>query len=66
MVVETARSDLRQVLRDGWLNMVVPAFLLAEIEEWRRAQPKIPSISRAVRELLEVGLKTAKKGGRGR
>ncbi len=28
-----------------------------KIEEWRRRQPKIPSRSAAVRQLVEIGLK---------
>ena len=28
------------------------------VEEWRRRQPKIPSRSEAVRQLVEIGLKS--------
>ena len=37
----------------------------AQIEEWRRRQPRIPSRSAAVRQLIEIGLKheDAEMGG---
>lgn len=32
-----------------------------EVDEWRRAQPDIPTRSEAVRRLVELGLKAAPK-----
>jgi hypothetical protein len=34
---------------------------LAAIEEWRRRQETIPTISDAIRQLIELGLKSADK-----
>jgi hypothetical protein len=38
------------------LNMVVPAALARQIDEWRRAEPDIPNVSGAVRRLVEFAL----------
>jgi hypothetical protein len=35
---------------------------LVEIDEWRRAEPDIPSRTEAIRRLVKLGLVSAKKG----
>jgi hypothetical protein len=42
------------------VQIVAPASWIRRIEEWRRAQPKIPSRSDAIRQLVELGLKVKK------
>jgi hypothetical protein len=44
------------------VQIVAPASWIRRIEEWRRAQPKIPSRSDAIRQLVELGLKAKPKG----
>lgn len=39
------------------VQIVAPASWVARVEEWRRAQIKIPSRSDAIRQLVERGLK---------
>jgi hypothetical protein len=34
--------------------------MLREVEDWRRRQPRIPTLSAAVRELVRIGLDAAK------
>lgn len=46
------------------VQIVAPANWLQRVEEWRRAQPKIPSMSAAIRQLVDAGLDAAKKGGK--
>lgn len=46
------------------LNMVVPASWVAKVDSWRRNQPNLPSLSEAVRRLVEAGLEATKKGGK--
>jgi len=38
------------------VQIVAPASWVARVEEWRRTQPKIPSRSDAIRQLVEIGL----------
>jgi hypothetical protein len=38
------------------LNMVISAEELEQIEDWRRQQPKVPSRSEAIRQLIQIGL----------
>lgn len=40
------------------VQIVAPASWLAKIDEWRRTQPKIPNRSDAIRQLVEIGLKS--------
>jgi hypothetical protein len=42
------------------LNMVISADELEQIEDWRRQQPRVPSRSEAIRQLIQLGLKAAK------
>ena len=44
------------------IGMRWQAPILAEIDEWRRAQPELPSRTDAIRRLVEMGLKA--KGGK--
>ena len=46
------------------LNMVAPASWMKKIEEWRRKEPDLPNLSEAIRRLVELGLESAKTGGR--
>ena len=47
------------------LNLVIPPSLKARMESWRRLQPNLPTVSEAVRTLLEMALEgTPKKGGK--
>lgn len=41
---------------DKRVNVVLPAELLRKIDNWRRKQPELPSMSEAVRRLLEQAL----------
>lgn len=34
---------------------------VAEMDEWRRNQPDLPSRSKAIRELVRLGLKASKR-----
>ena len=43
------------------LQIVAPSSWVQRVEEWRRAQPKIPSRSDAIRQLVDAGL-LARKG----
>jgi metal-responsive CopG/Arc/MetJ family transcriptional regulator len=42
-----------RVVSDKRVNVVLPAGLLKKIDNWRRRQPELPSMSQAVRHLLE-------------
>jgi hypothetical protein len=46
------------------LQVVAPASWVRRVEEWRRAQPRIPSRSEAIRQLVDAGLEATKKSGR--
>ena len=48
------------------LNMVAPAAWVKKIDDWRRREPDLPNLSEAIRRLVDMGLESAKKGGRGR
>lgn len=43
------------------VQIVAPSSWIRRIEEWRRAQTKIPSRSDAIRQLVDLGLETKKK-----
>jgi hypothetical protein len=43
------------------VQIVAPQSWIRRIEEWRRAQPKIPSRSDAIRQLVDLGLEAKKK-----
>lgn len=43
------------------VQIVAPTTWLQRIEEWRRAQPKIPSLSAAIRQLVDTGLDADRK-----
>lgn len=47
-------------LKTERLQMVISPEELEEIENWRRQQPRVPSRSEAVRQLVQIGLKAAK------
>jgi hypothetical protein len=38
------------------LNTIMPAALVKRIDDWRRQQPNLPTMSEAVRRLVELGL----------
>jgi hypothetical protein len=42
-------------------EMRAPKNWLAAIDDWRRKQPTIPSRSKAIRYLVELGLKSAEE-----
>jgi hypothetical protein len=46
------------------LNMVAPTSWVKKIEDWRRREPDLPNLSEATRRLVEMGLESAKKGGK--
>ncbi len=46
------------------LNMVVPTKWVKKIDDWRRREPDLPNLSEAIRRLVEMGLESAKKGGK--
>jgi hypothetical protein len=46
------------------LNMVAPTAWVKKIDDWRRREPDLPNLSEAIRRLVEMGLESAKKGGR--
>lgn len=43
------------------IQIVAPVEWIKKVEEWRRAQPEIPNKSEAIRQLVEMGLKSDKK-----
>jgi hypothetical protein len=43
------------------IQIVAPTSWIRRIEDWRRAQPKIPSRSDAIRQLVDAGLDAMKK-----
>ena len=43
------------------LNMVVPTAWVKKVDDWRRREPNLPNLSEAIRRLVEMGLKSAKK-----
>jgi hypothetical protein len=47
------------------LNMVVPTAWVKKVDDWRRREPDLPNLSEAIRRLVEMGLESAKKGGKG-
>jgi hypothetical protein len=47
------------------VQIVAPASWIRRIEEWRRAQPKIPSRSDAIRQLVDAGLEATRRKRRG-
>lgn len=47
-------------LMTGRINLVVLPSLLSDVDEWRRAQPVIPTRSDAVRMFLERGIAATK------
>jgi hypothetical protein len=48
------------------LNMVAPTAWVKKIDDWRRREPDLPNLSEAIRRLVDMGLESAKKGGKGR
>ena len=48
------------------MHMVMPASLTKKIDDWRRREPDMPNVSEAIRRLVEMGLESAKQGGKGR
>ena len=46
------------------LNMVVPTAWVKKVDDWRRREPDLPNLSEAIRRLVEMGLESAKKGGK--
>ena len=48
------------------LNMVAPAAWVKKIDDWRRREPDLPNLSEAIRRLVDKGLESAPKGGKGR
>jgi hypothetical protein len=49
-------------LKTERLQLVISPEEIEQIEIWRRQQPKIPSRSEAVRQLVQIGLKATGKG----
>ena len=47
------------------LNMVAPAAWVKKIDDWRRREPDLPNLSEAIRRLVDMGLESAKTGGKG-
>jgi metal-responsive CopG/Arc/MetJ family transcriptional regulator len=48
---------MRQVTKPRTIQMRVNEDWLALIDNWRRAQPDLPSRSEAIRRLVEIALK---------
>ena len=48
-------------LHNEALNMRVSASLLKSVDKWRAKQPDKPSLSEAIRRLVELGLKVRGK-----
>jgi len=46
------------------LNMVAPTAWVKKIDDWRRREPDLPNLSEAIRRLVDMGLESAKKGGK--
>lgn len=44
------------------LNLAVSTSLVREIDDWRRAQPEIPTRAEAARALIRLGIDAARKG----
>jgi hypothetical protein len=47
------------------LNMVVTAAWVKKIDDWRRKEPDLPSLSAAVRRVVDAGREAKKKERRG-
>ena len=48
------------------LQLVVPVPWVKKVDDWRRREPDLPNLSEAIRRLVEMGLESARKGGKGR
>ncbi|MBK9073331.1 MAG: hypothetical protein IPL79_20375 [Myxococcales bacterium] len=48
---------MEQELKSFRLNLVITPSQVAAIDEWRRAQPDLPSRSEAIRRLVSEALK---------
>jgi len=48
------------------LNMVVPTAWVKKVDDCWRREPNLPNLSEAIRRLVEMGLGSARKGGKGR
>jgi hypothetical protein len=46
------------------LNMVVPSSWRKKVDDWRRSQSDLPSLSEAIRRLVDAGLDVTKKNKR--
>jgi len=46
--------------------MVAPTAWVKKIDDWRRREPDLPNLSEAIRRLVDMGLESTKKGGKGR
>jgi hypothetical protein len=42
------------------VNLAMSTGLAQQIDDWRRRQPKLPSMSEAIRRLIEMGLESDK------
>lgn len=51
-----SQSGMDTELKSVRLNLVVAPSQVTAIDEWRRAQPDLPSRSEAIRKLVELGL----------
>ena len=48
------------------INILVDAGLADRLNEWRRYQPDIPTVSESVRRLVDLGIESQKKLGKKR
>jgi hypothetical protein len=53
---------MRQRRKTERVTLMMELAEAASIDEWRRAQPDLPSRSEAIRRLIEAGLRGARKG----
>jgi metal-responsive CopG/Arc/MetJ family transcriptional regulator len=50
------------LVKDQRIQLVADAAFIAQVDEWRRRQPDLPSRSEAIRRLVNRALKTDSKG----
>ena len=53
MTSKTMKKDQEEVRR---VNALVTPAWIKQIDEWRRHQPDIPTVSESIRRLVEIGI----------
>ena len=61
----TARKKNDQVEELRRINALVSPTFLKRLDDWRRRQTDLPSVSEAVRRLVEIGIDSQSKKSKG-